>query len=281
MKKVIFVVLLLAVASLGLALPSPKSPKSPKVPNLPNSPTLPPTSSLPASFASPQALGDDLKISPSCATAIFTIVTSPEFAKCIPLQAVLPIIPVITDPNFLKNFKADPAGTFKKVEPSFVTFSKGFCPAPKCSDKGVQGAIKTLSDGCADDLKNNTLIQMLFAVTVFYSPLHDFACFKSSDSKLFCWDESLKTIFSLPKSPLNITGDPLLDSIAVADCKAVCTDCDKSIVNTFFNFIKGNDLALKLLAGVGVDQKAIDGMKLGVAVKCGINFEDGKIPNKF
>src|ERR1051325_11059399 len=152
MKKIIFTILLLAVASLGLALPSPKSP----APKSPAAPTV-----LPTSLDSTQAITNGLKVSPACATAIFSIVTSPEFLKCIPVSAFVPIIPIVTDPNFLKNFAKDPAGTFTKIEPAFVQFSTGFCPAPKCSDKGVQGAIKTLSDGCADDLKTNPIIQAI------------------------------------------------------------------------------------------------------------------------
>lgn len=270
MKKVIFIVLLLAVASLGLALPPPKSPKTPATPATPT--VISPLDSV-------SAVQDEFKVSPKCASAIFTLVTSPEFLKCVPLPAFAGILPILTDPDFPKKLAADPAGTFKKVEPAFVTFATQFCPATKCSDQGVQASIKLLSDGCSDDLKDNPIVQLLFDAVVFYSPLHDTICFKSTDSKLFCWDESLETVFGLPKSPIKVTGNPLVDSIAVADCKAVCTDCNKSIVNTFFNFIKGNKLALQILQALGVTQQTLDQLTLGVAVKCGINFEDGKIPN--
>ncbi|RIB14720.1 hypothetical protein C2G38_2194244 [Gigaspora rosea] len=54
---------------------------------------------------------------------------------------------------------------------------------------------------------------------------------------------------------------------------------NEDIINTFGNFLKNNTLALQILAQAGINQTRIDTMKIGVAVKCGINFEDGQIPN--
>jgi len=279
MKRILFTTLLLAVASLGLAFPQPA--KSPTTISAPApAPTTPAVSSLPAAFASPEAVASKLNVSPKCASALITLFTSPEFLKCIPVSAFVGIIPIVTDPNFLKKLQADPAGTFKTVEPAFVDFGNKFCPAPKCSDKGVNGAIKIISDGCAEDLKDNQLIQVVFGATVFYSPLHDTVCFKSKQGGKFCWDESLTKIFSLPKSPIKIIDGGLIDSIAVADPSDVCTRCNKDVVNTFENFLENNDLAKKLLANIGVDDKKLDLVKVGIAVKCGIKFEDGKIPDK-
>lgn len=316
MKKTFFtILLLLAVASLGLAFPqapqaktknptymTPSSesdlpqaktkngnpeaktkttlmtpaPES-KVPAAP-APTTPPAST--PLLASADAITNKFNISPQCGAAIFSIITSPEFLKCIPIPAFIPLIPIVSDPDLLKKLKSDPAGTFKTIEPALVKFSDGFCPAPKCSDKGVSGAIKILSDGCKDDLKTNQLIQIVFGATVFYSPLHDTVCFKNKKTKDYCWDESAKTIFSLPKSPIKIVDGGLIDSIAVADPDKVCTTCNKDIVNTFENFLKDNDLAKQVLASLGVTDKMLELANVGIAVKCGISFEDGKVPHK-
>jgi hypothetical protein len=310
MKKILlFMLNLLAVASLGLALP-PKAkttthtgittdhsaptfpPKAtgittvnPATPTLPASPT---PVAVPASVpASPDELGQVLSkvggggVSPKCATAIFSLLTDPEILKCIPIQAFIPLIPIITDPSLLPKFLADPAGTFKKIEPPFIAFSKIFCAAPKCSDKLVQKAIKTFSDGCGAELKDNALIKAAFSLIVFYSPLHDTICFKTKKGDEFCWDDTLKTVFSLPKSPIKIVDGGLIDAVAVADPEAVCTRCNKDIVNTFFNFLKpSNKLALQILAELGITDKALEQLKVFVAVKCGIKFEDGKVPDK-
>jgi len=42
-------------------------------------------------------------------TTLFSIVISPEFFKCIPIQAFLPLIPILTDSKALNElFKKDP-----------------------------------------------------------------------------------------------------------------------------------------------------------------------------
>ncbi|CAG8566380.1 11968_t:CDS:2 [Gigaspora margarita] len=49
-----------------------------------------------------------------------------------------------------------------------------------------------------------------------------------------------------------------------------------NIINTFANFLKNNTLALQVLAQVGINQTCIDTIKIGIAVKYGITFEDSK-----
>lgn len=291
-KNLLFVTIFLAAASVGLAHPPSKSPSPPtnttlKVPPPSNSPpAAPPTngtsspanleSILAASGAPSGVLGD---LSKECQSTLLGIVTSPEFLKCIPVSSLLPLLPLVTDPSIIKNFIADPTKNYPPLEKPLLQFSTLFCPAPKCSDQGVAGAVKAISDGCKDDLdKKNPFIVMIFDTAVFYSPLHDSICFKFG--KTFCWDESILTTISLPPSPIPVTGNKVLDAVAVADPTAVCTKCNKAIVNTFFNFIfdKANELARQILAGLGVDDKQLAAAKTFVAVKCGINFEDGKIP---
>jgi hypothetical protein len=266
-KNLISITLLLAAASLGLALPANSTLE--KLPSKQLSPDVQSVlDSVPPSVKA--------TVSPQCQAAIFSIVISPEFLTCIPIASFVPLIPIVTDPTIIPKVLADPVHNYKLVEGPLIEFATAFCPAPKCSDKGVQAAIKTLQDGCKTDLVSNPLIQLLFDVAVFYSPIKDITCFK--DKKQFCWDESILTIINLDPSPFNITGNPLLDSIAVAEPQAICTKCNKDIVNTIFNFLKNNDLALKVLASFKITDKEIGLAKLGVAVKCGAKFEDGTIP---
>lgn len=273
MKVTLFITTFLAAASLGLALPqSLPTPSNVTVPSSKGSPQIEQI----LAEAPGSVLGS---LSQKCQSALLGIVTSPGFLKCIPVASLVPLLPLVTDPSIIKNFLADPTKNFPPLETPLQAFSTAFCPAPKCSDQDVAGAVKTIQDGCKEDLdKKNQLIGMIFDAAVFYSPLHDIMCFKFD--KAFCWDESLLTVIKLPPSPIKVTGDKLLDAVAVSDPSAVCTKCNKAIVNTFLNFItaKENDLARQILSSFGVDQAKLDQFKTFVAVKCGINFEDGKIP---
>ncbi|CAG8798853.1 7707_t:CDS:1, partial [Dentiscutata erythropus] len=210
-------------------------------------------------------------LSQPCVTTLLAIATSPEFLKCVTPGAFLPILPIISDPNFFNSLKQNPKKLLDYI-PQFDQFSDIICNAPKCSDGGVQNATNAITVGCKDDLSNkNAIADLIYFFVVFYSPVRDITCFK--DKKEYCKDETAKVVINLPQSPLNITGNPLLDSVAVADPGSICTRCNKDIVNTLFNFLKNNKPALDLLAQAGIDQKHIDEMKIGVAVKCGINFE--------
>ncbi|CAB4428879.1 unnamed protein product [Rhizophagus irregularis] len=274
MKVTLFITTFLAAASLGLALP--QSLPTPSNVTAPSTSKVSPQIEQILADAPGGVLGD---LSQKCQSALLSIVTDPAFLKCIPVASLVPLLPLVTDPSIIKNFIADPAKNFPPLETPLQAFSTAFCPAPKCGDKDVAGAIKIIQDGCKEDLdKKNQFIVMVFDAAVFYSPLHDIMCFKFD--KAFCWDESILTVIKLPPSPIKVTGDKLLDAVAVSDPSAVCTKCNKAIVNTFLNFItaKESDLARQILASFGIDQAKLDQLKTFVAVKCGINFEDGKIP---
>jgi hypothetical protein len=275
-KNLLFITTFLAAASLGLALPQ----SLPTPSNVTATPKVSPQIEQVLAAASDAPGGDPLKdLSEKCKSALLSIVTSPEFLKCIPIASLVPLLPVVTDPSIITNFIADPAKNYPPLEAPLQAFATAFCPAPKCSDQGVAGAIKIIQDGCKEDLdKKNPLVGIIFDAAVFYSPIHDIMCFKFD--KAFCWDETILTVTKLPPSPIKVTGDKLLDAVAVSDPSAVCTKCNKAIVNTFLNFItdKGSDLARQILASFGIDQAKLDEIKTFVAVKCGINFEDGTIP---
>ncbi|KAF0554657.1 hypothetical protein F8M41_019000 [Gigaspora margarita] len=193
---------------------------------------------------------------------------------CLPITAFPPLIPLIPE---IGNIKKNPRELLKYLD-LIDQFSNGICSATKCADKDIQGAIQDIEDGCKPDLNNNnTFAELIYGAFVFYSPLRDSICFKNNN--VFCVHETLNTTLSLPDSPINITGNAVIDAIAVADPEQVCTRCNKDIINTFGNFIKNNTLALQVLAQAGINQTRIDTMKIGVAVKCGIKFEDGKVPD--
>ncbi|CAB4386065.1 hypothetical protein RhiirA5_395320 [Rhizophagus irregularis] len=274
MKVTLFITTFLAAASLGLALPqSPPTPSN--VTAHSTSKGLPQIEQILADVPG-GVLGD---LSQKCQSALLGLVTDPKFLKCIPIASLVPLLPLVTDPSIIKNFIADPVKNFPPLETPLQAFSTAFCPVPKCSDPDVAGAIKIIQDGCKEDLdKKNQFIVMVFDAAVFYSPIHDIMCFQFD--KAFCWDESILTVIKLPPSPIKVTGDKLLDAVAVSDPSAVCTKCNKAIVNTFLNFItaKESDLARQILASFGIDQAKLDQLRTFVAVKCGINFEDGKIP---
>ncbi|GES78183.1 hypothetical protein RCL_jg29667.t1 [Rhizophagus clarus] len=295
-KILLFITILFAAASIGLALP-PKAhpsnttdlptPKALPIPKASSNTTAPPTpKSLPSSLNAspdveqllaavpPNALGD---LSKECQSTLLKIITSPEFLKCIPVQSLVPLLPLVTDPSLLTKFLADPVHNYPPVEKPILQSATLFCPAPKCSDKGVADAIAAIQDGCKDDLsKKNPLIVGILDAAVFYSPIKDIGCFKFG--KTFCWDESILTAISLPPSPFVVTGDKFVDAIAVADPTAICTKCNKAIVNDFLNFIKKNDPAKQILASIGFDDKKLALFQTGAAVKCGAQFEDGQIP---
>ncbi|CAG8666697.1 9697_t:CDS:2, partial [Dentiscutata heterogama] len=148
----------------------------------------------------------------------------------------------------------------------------------RCSNDTVKGAIDTIGSGCEKELSNNNAaVEFIFGFVVFYSPVRNITCFKDKDE--YCKDETAKFVLNLPNSPINITGSAYIDAVAVADPEKICTRCNKDMINTLFNFLKNNDLALKLLEKLGIDKHRIDKKKVGVAVKCGINFEDGKVPD--
>ncbi|CAG8613522.1 10168_t:CDS:2, partial [Gigaspora rosea] len=163
-------------------------------------------------------------LSASCEDTLSKIVLSREFLICVPIPALLPLVPIIPE---IGNIKKNPRELLNYLDP-IDQFSNIICLVPKCSDKGVQSAIQEILNRCTTELNNNNTI---------------------------------------------------VDAIAVADPEQVCTQCNKDIINTFGNFLKNNTFALQVLAQAGINQTLIDTMKIGVAVKYGINFEDGEVPN--
>ncbi|CAG8658115.1 10998_t:CDS:2 [Dentiscutata heterogama] len=260
LKKFFVIIVFLALTSLGSTIPPNIASKIPPK-------TLQILDNVP------------LNLSKNCASALQEVITNPEILNCIPLVAILPILPIITDPNFFSSIKQNPKKLLDYL-PQLDQFSDILCGVPKCSNKSVQGAINTIKDGCNEDLKEkDTTAQIAFGSAVFFSPVRDITCFKVIDKDKYCKDETAKVVLDLPNSPINITHNAIIDAVIVSVPKIICTRCNKDIVNTLFNFLNNNYLALNLLASMGIDQSLIDKTKVGVAFKCGIEFEDGIVPD--
>ncbi|CAB4486424.1 hypothetical protein RhiirA5_371049 [Rhizophagus irregularis] len=248
MKKINFVTLLLiASASLGFALSSQK--------------TI-------------QELNPVIgSIVPQCQKTLFDIATGPEFLKCIPFQRLLSHVSVLTDPKIIGKVLSDPHNNYKPIlEEPLVNFSERLCSSPRCSDKGIENMVEAIKVGCESDLSRNQLLQFIFDAIALYPAIRDMICYKNE--KVFCWNETMTTVFDLPSSPITITGNPLIDSIAVADPNKICTRCNKDIVTTFFTFINNNDLALQILKSLEINDDILNKIKSSIAIKCGIEFEE-------
>jgi len=265
MKKFLFNSLfLVAAASLGLAN---------KLPNV-TTPALPPQ--LPTQ--DPISLIGDL--SPECQGALLSVVTSPEFFECIPVAALLP---VLTDPTLLPSVLADPLKNGAKLLP----IVDAICADPKCSDDGVAAAQKAIVAGCssAQDQKN-PIAQLAIAAVTFYSPVRDIICFKDS-AKEYCTVETITNILSLPNAPIKLLGG-IIDKLIFAEPKLICTPCNKAMANTLIDFFTAHPEALEIIENafhIGEEELVIG--KIGLAVKCGAPFVDGKVgdstdpPGKF
>ncbi|RIB07377.1 hypothetical protein C2G38_2214613 [Gigaspora rosea] len=213
-------------------------------------------------------------LSASCEDALSKIVLSCEFLTCVPIPALLPLVPMIPE---IGNIKKNLREFLNYLDP-IDQFSNIICLVPRCSEKGVQSAIQEILNRCTTELnKNNTIVGLIYGAAVFYSPLRDSICFKNNN--VFCIHETANITFTLPNPPFNITDNTIIEAIAFANPEQVCTQCNKDIINTFGNFLENNTLALQVLAQAGINQILIDTMKIGIAVKCGINFEDGEVPN--
>ena len=256
-KKFLFTSLFLAAsATFGMA-----SPEDFKIPDLK-------VYSDVVSKTANDPISELLKLSPECQVALFSIVTSPEFLQCVPIPALLPLLPIVSDPSGIQKLLADPEGILTPV-------FDGICAAPKCSDKGVTGALQAVETGCKKDA-SSPLIQIITGVITFYSPLRDSICFKTNKGK-YCLFDSLEKILALPPSPIKITGT-IIDNIAFAEPKFICTPCNKAIVNTVFNFLdKDVNHSVEFLTQLGIPPTLLQIAKLGVAIKCGFQFIDGDV----
>lgn len=212
------------------------------------------------------------ELSPQCQGALLSIVANPEFFECVPVAALLPLL---TDPTFLPSILKDPIANGPKLLPIF----DATCALPKCSDEGVKTALEAVTTGCASDI-NNPLIQLAIGAMTFYSPVRDIVCFKDNKDE-YCLVETITNVLTLPPPPkdFKLLGG-IIDKLVVAEPKAICTPCNKAILNTVVNFLKKNPQALLILnAAFNVGENELFIGKLYVFLKCGFQFLDGKVPD--
>jgi hypothetical protein len=245
--KIYFIILLLTAASLGFATPTKRTIEE-----------LNPV------------IGS---ISRQCQKTLFELATGSRFLICVPLPDILPSFLISTDNNTIEEVLSDPRNNYKTLlEEPLKKAVDSFCSAPRCSDEEIVNIIDTIKGGCEPDLSKNPLLQFIFDVTAFYPAAKDILCFKNGN--VYCWDETVLTISNSPPSPYNITGIPFVDSVAVADPEEICTKCNKDIVTALFTFIDNSNHTIQLLESLNIiTDETITNIKLGVAVKCGLEFE--------
>jgi len=255
----------LAAAGLGLAN---------KLPNV----TAP---ALPDNLPNPDPIQLISALSPQCQGAFLSIIANPEFFECVPVGALLP---VLTDPTFLPSVLKDPLGSGPKLLP----IVEAICAVPKCSDDGVAGALKAIEEGCSSGSdKKNPIVQLAVGVITFYSPVRDIICFKNNKDE-FCVADTISTILTLPKPPFRLLDGGFIDSLIFSEPKFICTPCNKAITNTVINFFNSTPSALDILdEAFHIGEEELFIAKIGLAAKCGFQFEDGKVndptidPKKF
>ncbi|CAG8807105.1 17389_t:CDS:1, partial [Racocetra fulgida] len=98
---------------------------------------------LPSSIPTKDPISLVRHLSPQCQAAFLSIVTSPEFLRCVPVAALLPLL---TDPTLLLSVLKDPITNLPKLLPLY----DATCALPKCSNKFVNSSLSTLKTGCSD-----------------------------------------------------------------------------------------------------------------------------------
>ncbi|CAG8791974.1 6898_t:CDS:2, partial [Dentiscutata erythropus] len=137
-----------------------------------------------------------------------------------------------------------------------------YCAAPKCSDNTTSADATELKTQCATDLsvKDPNVIAVK-QILVFNSPIKDALCFKNSSGGYCYLDPNTNSIMGY------ISG---LNATTPTDIN--CTDCNKAILNIFYNYIKANPASESDLT---IDLTSFQTL---VTSKCNASFLDGTVP---
>ncbi|CAG8785384.1 22426_t:CDS:1, partial [Dentiscutata erythropus] len=125
-------------------------------------------------------LGDDLYLSAQgyknhpfnnitigCFNAVLQFSQNLNFAECINLPAIIPLI----DKKYfdaIENFLNDPIKYFQILEPALTNLSTNFCNFPKCNDSFIQSYVQSIFKACSTDLLNqNFLVQIILLFSFF------------------------------------------------------------------------------------------------------------------
>ncbi|CAG8776983.1 2641_t:CDS:2, partial [Dentiscutata erythropus] len=137
-----------------------------------------------------------------------------------------------------------------------------YCAAPKCSDNTTSADATELKTQCATDLSvNDPNVIAIKQIFVFNSPIKDALCFKSSSGGYCYLDPNSNSIMGY------ISG---LNATTPTDIN--CTDCNKAILNIFYNYIKANPASASDLT---IDPTSFQTL---VTSKCNSSFLDGAVP---
>ncbi|CAG8660300.1 24408_t:CDS:2 [Cetraspora pellucida] len=191
-------------------------------------------------FVSAQQL--PANISAACSNELAKLSSSPELNSCASFIKL----------SALQNATADPGPILD-----------AYCPAPKCSDSTTSADVAELKSQCAADLMNPEVFAIK-EILAFNSPVKDSFCFKNATTSQYCYlDPNSKSIFSF----ISGLGNTIPTDIS-------CTDCNKAILNTFWNFFNAhNESATELPPTVNLTL-----FLTSVTTKCGPSFLNGTIP---
>jgi len=196
-------------------------------------------------------------LSPGCESALTKLLGDKDINACFPFGAVTSLATSgqVPDQTTLKN-AAD-----------------AICADPKCSDALISQTQSTVKAACQADITANVTIAQLVDVAVtLYSPTRDSICFKNSTGG-YCFIESYATTEQILQSaPAN--QNPAL-TFAGAPKEAICTPCNKAILNTYINFQNANPNAFADIPQI-TNQDITDG-KNALTGKCGQDFLNGQI----
>ncbi|RIA91274.1 hypothetical protein C1645_875601 [Glomus cerebriforme] len=197
-------------------------------------------------------------ISDGCKNKLTALLGDQNINACFPFTAITPLV---------SNTGSMPSqDALKKA-------ADAICGLPKCSDSLVSQTQTDVKSACqADITAKNPIATLVDVVLTLYSPTRDSICFKNSTGG-YCFIESQaatqQVLQSAPKGQ-----DPTL-TFAGAPKEAVCTPCNKAIVNTYLNFQKTNPNAFSDIKEI--TPQDIDNAKSALTGKCGPNFIDGQV----
>ncbi|KAF0513371.1 hypothetical protein F8M41_017786 [Gigaspora margarita] len=190
-------------------------------------------------------------LSPDCSSAVQTFLNSSEFNACFPYNKLSNQIKNVAN---LQNFTSN--------EKDIINVEDSICSLPKCSDSLISNFNSTFQSKCSADIaKNNPDAISVSGLIYGYSPTRDSICFKNSTGG-YCLVEIIENI---ENSLMQGSSNTNLSS------KVLCTDCVKSIANTYLKYMKSHPPPANL--GLGLTH-----LTDYLNQTCGSSFLDGNVP---
>ncbi|CAG8528465.1 hypothetical protein C2G38_2240557 [Gigaspora rosea] len=193
-------------------------------------------------------------LSPDCSSAVQTFLNSSEFNACFPYNKLSNQVNNVAN---LQNFASS--------EKDMINAEDSICSLPKCSDSLLSNFNSTFQSKCSADIaKNNPDAISVSNLIYGYSPARDSICFKNSTGG-YCLVEIFENVENSLMQGSSYTN---------LSSKVLCTDCVKSIANTYLKYMKSHPPPANLGFGVGTTSYLTDYLNK----TCGASFLDGNIP---